>query len=731
MLGAVRQVDPLADAPLTERNTRQLSVGWKWLIAAALIVMSGFHLYTGTRGLLTAMVQRSTHLAFALPLALLLFPGSPAAGVAGLLRGLVTIVAFPLAWIGPIRARRDALRGRIDAASTALAAGVEPWMATLGFGLTVLTAAAGVVAVGYVGFYHEALARRMGAPTDTDIVVAVVGIALVLEATRRSVSPALFYVTIGFLLYALFGQHLPGMIGHAGVQRPHLLSQLYFDSSDGVFGIPTKVSATFVFLFVLFGAALARSGAGAYLIDLAFATMGRFRGGPAKAAVFASGTMGTISGSSIANTVTTGSLTIPLMKKAGFKPHVAGAVEVAASTNGQLVPPVMGAAAFIMAEITDVPYSRIVIAAALPALLSYLAIFTMIHLNACRTGIAASDPATLPPVGRTLLRGLPLNLPLAAVLVFLLGLALSEAYAASLAIWVTLGVFAGVALAAPTSVYGLHRLADRRAAGEPARYADRLILFGRQTLAAFRDGAMNMIGIACACACCGIIIAVVNQTGLGAKITAIITDLSAGHMLPALLLTALASILLGIGLPTTATYIIMATLTAPALLTIAAPGGAAEISVSLLLAAHLFVFYYGILADDTPPVGLCAYAASGIAGADPIRTGLTSFRFDLAAFMLPLIFFYNRELLLIDVTWREVAWVVPGAVVAMLAFAAALEGWAMGRLAWWMRGLLVVTAFLLIQPGVLQSLAGAGLLGLVLGVQRWRRGAGVRHNGSP
>jgi TRAP transporter 4TM/12TM fusion protein len=419
------------------------------------------------------------------------------------------------------------------------------------------------------------------------------------------------------------------------------------------------------------------------------------------------------------------------MKKAGFKPHVAGAVEVAASTNGQLVPPVMGAAAFIMAEITDVPYSRIVIAAAIPALLSYIAIFTMIHLNALRTGIPASDPATLPPLVRTLLRGLPLNLPLLAVLVFLLALALSEAYAAALAIWVTLGVFAGVALVAPTSVYGLQQLAERRAAGESLPYSARLTLLGQQTLAAFRDGAMNMIGIACACACCGIIIAVVNQTGLGAKITAIIADLSAGHLLPALLLTAAASIMLGIGLPTTATYIIMATLTAPALLNIAAPAGASEITVSLLLAAHLFVFYYGILADDTPPVGLCAYAASGIAGADPIRTGLTSFRFDLAAFMLPLIFFYNRELLLIDVTWAQVAWVLPGAVVAMLAFAAALEGWAIGPLAWWMRALLVLTAFLLIQPAVGQSLAGAALLTLVLAAQHWRRQAPARHNTPP
>jgi len=743
---AAASLDPLAGAPLTERKARWLPAAARWGIAAGAVAMSGFHLYTGTFGLQTAMVQRSTHLAFALPLALLLFPAARRWADPSVPGGA-----------GTTTTKTTATRGR------------SAW-ARVDFVVSIIAALLGLGAVAYVGVNHEALAYRMNANTPLDLAVAVVGIGLVLEATRRSVSPALFYVTIGFLAYAVWGERLPGMFGHSNPPLDLLLSQLYFDSSDGVFGIPTKVSATFVFLFVLFGAALDRSGAGAYLIDLAFAAMGRFRGGPAKAAVFASGTMGTISGSSIANTVTTGSLTIPLMKKAGFKPHVAGAVEVAASTNGQLVPPVMGAAAFIMAEITDVPYSRIVIAAAVPALLSYLAIFTMIHLNAVRTGIPPGDPAKLPPLRYTLLRGLPLNLPLLAVLVFLLVMSLTESYAAALATWVTFGVFAGVALAAPTSVYGLHPLARRRAdarfidpadanpeahaqaqahahahahahthAGAtgpdqigadqtgadhpPVRYADRLTLFGQQTLAAFRDGAMNMIGIACACACCGIIIGVVNQTGLGAKLTAIITDLSAGHMLPALLLTAGASILLGVGLPTTATYIIMATLTAPALLNLASPDGQA--TVSLLLAAHLFVFYYGILADDTPPVGLCAYAAAGIAGADPIRTGLTSFRFDLAAFMLPLIFFFNRELLLIDVAWHDVLWVLPGAVVAMLAFAAALEGWAIGRLAWWMRGTLVLTAFLLIQPGVGQSAAGAGLLAIVLGLQHWRRRRGA------
>ncbi len=698
MLARLFDHDPLAGAPLTERRTRPLGAVLGWAAAALLVVTSAYHLWMGTIGFPTAMVQRSVHLVLAVPLAMLLF-----------------------GW-------RSSSRGRA-------------WLA-----LDIVLGVVAAVCIGYVGYCHEQLARRAGAPTPLDLWVAGVGVVIILEATRRSVSPALFGITLAFLAYALAGHHLPGEFGHAPLSLRQVLNQQFY-TGEGVFGVPVAVSSTYVFLFVLFGAALDRSGAGQYLIDLAFATMGRFRGGPAKAAVFASGTMGTISGSSIANTVTTGSLTIPLMKKAGFKPHVAAAVEVAASTNGQLVPPVMGAAAFIMAEYTDIPYSRIILSAALPALLSYLAIFTMIHLNAVKSGVPRSDVDRLPHVGRTLLRGLHLNLPVIAVLTFLLvgnpidlvrtgeRAPMTEITAATWTIWITLGLFLVVALFMRPTAYGLADLRSARR-GSPSRGVGpdhagpggrigpgrRLHYFTTRTLAALRDGAMNMVGIACACACCGIIIGVVSQTGLGAKITTIIMNVSEGQLLPALLLTAVASIVLGIGLPTTATYIIMATLTAPALVHIAGGSGLEpEAAMSLVLAAHLFVFYYGILADDTPPVGLCAYAASGIAGSDPIRTGLTSFRFDLAAFMLPLIFFYNRELLLIDVSPGEVLFVLPGAVAAMLSFAAALEGWAFGRLAWWARAVLVVTAFLLIQPDVVRTSIGAGLLLAVLAAQRWRR----------
>jgi TRAP transporter 4TM/12TM fusion protein len=656
------QLDPLAHAPMTERAARQLSRWWRWIAAGGLVLLSGFHLYTGTFGALTAMVQRSTHLAIALGLAFVLFP--------------VTSKA----------------KGK--------------WL----FVIDIALAIAGIAVVAYVGILHEQLAQRSGAATTTDLIVAGVGLLLILEGTRRSVSPALTIVTLAFLAYALFGNYLSGTLGHSRLSMNQILEHQYF-TADGVFGIPLRVSSTFVFLFVLFGAFLEKSGAGQYLIDMAFGVMGRYRGGPAKAAVAASGLMGTISGSSIANTVSTGSMTIPLMKKAGFRPHVAGAVEVAASTNGQLMPPVMGAAAFIMAEYTEIPYSTIVVAALLPALLSYTAIFTMIHLEAVRHDIKPADPGSYPPLMRTLVRGIHLNIPLIAVILLLIAMRRTPDTSATWGIWVSIVLFALVALLFPLKSYGMETLTRGGFKPRTQHFAVRMLM-------AMRDGAMNMVGIACACACCGIIIGVVNQTGMGLKIAGLIETVSGGHLLPALLLTMVTCILLGIGLPTTATYIIMATLAVNAILNIVEPD-TIEHSQTMVLAAHLFVFYYGIMADDTPPVGLCAYAAAGIAGSDPIRTGLTSFRFDLAAFTLPLIFFMNPELLLQDVDWLHMVWLIPAAILGMMCFAAVLQGYIWDKINWLERGVLLVVSFLLVKPDALPSIAGLALLIAMLALHAW------------
>lgn len=666
--------NPLADAPLTERNLRTLASSLKWLAAATLLAMSAFHLYTGTAGMFTWQVQRSVHLAFALGLAFLLFPAAK---------------------------RADHRAGQmIDAALAAL----------------------GIAAALYLTVNYESLARRAGDPTTLELWIAGVGLVVILEATRRSVSPALTFITLAFLVFAFVGHwQFFGEFGHRQLSLASVVNHQFY-TDQGVFSIPLKVSSEFVFLFVLFGACLERSGAGRFLIDMAFATMGRFRGGPAKAAVMASGLMGTISGSSIANTVSTGSMTIPLMKKAGFKPHVAAAVEVAASTNGQLMPPVMGAAAFIMAEYTNIPYSTIVIAAFLPAMLSYIAIFTMIHLEAVKTGVLPGDPNELPGFLHTLKRGGHLLIPLVSVVVFLLVMRKTPNTSATLAIWVTLGLYVFVAMIAGAGAFGMEGAAGTSL---PARIRH----FSARTLMALRDGALNMVGIACACACCGIIIGVVTQTGLGGKLTDLVLSFSGGYLIPALLLTMFACLILGIGLPTTATYIIMASLTVNALISLVTEDPL-NAPTSLILAAHLFVFYYGILADDTPPVGLCAYAASGIAGSDPIRTGLTSFRFDLAAFTLPLIFFLNRELLLIDFfptpgatnvvyPWWRLLTVLPMAVVGMLSFAAALQGYAFSRLRWWGRVVFFVIALLLIDPDLIADAIGLTLLGAMYAHHRW------------
>jgi TRAP transporter 4TM/12TM fusion protein len=430
--------------------------------------------------------------------------------------------------------------------------------------------------------------------------------------------------------------------------------------------------------------------------------------------------------------VSTGTMTIPLMKKAGFKPHIAGAVEVAASTNGQLMPPVMGAAAFIMAEFTKIPYRTIVIAALLPAVLSYVAIFTMIHLEAVRTGMKAGRKEDLPSLRRTMLRGLLLNVPFISVIVFLLGLpapiarmaapyvdltARTPTTSATLAIWVTIALFLLMAMCLPRTTYGLEGLKGHGIAA-------RTEFFGQRIWLALRDAAINMIGIACACAACGIIIGVVSQTGLAGKLTSMVLSLSTAitmpsflpQALPALLLTMVACLVLGIGLPTTATYIIMSTLTVTAILKLMAPDG--NVDTSLMLATHLFVFYYGIMADDTPPVGLCAYAAAGIAGSDPVRTGLASFRFDLAAFTLPLIFFFNRELLLQDAHWLRLLHVVPFAIMGMMCFAAVLQGFAWDRLRWWERLILLAVSFLFVSPELAYSLTGLVVLGVLIVVHR-------------
>ncbi|MFH1980396.1 MAG: TRAP transporter permease [Pseudomonadota bacterium] len=647
-------------ARASEGGSRLLAGKTGMLISLIAISMSLFQLYTGFFGELPGAKQLSIHLTFAMVLCFLCFPFSK--------RSSKDRVSIP-----------DAI------------------FAVIGGGTAL-----------YLFVNYDHVVHSVGNAPLYDIIIGAVLIVLILEATRRSVSPILPIITIVFLLYAFFGPYLPGDLAHRGFRVKRIIDHIFM-TGQGLWGVPLRVSATFVFLFVLFGSFLERIGAGEYLINLSFALMGRFRGGPAKAAVVASCAMGSISGSSIANTVTTGAMTIPLMKKVGFKPHVAAAVEVAASTNGQLMPPIMGAAAFIMAEIIGVPYISIVKAAFIPAILSYAAIFSIVHLEAVKENIRGLTKEECPPMIKTLLSGLHYLIPLLVLIWLLLVTMWTPTTAAAWSILIACSVAVGnnvyrARSQFPRVLAGTAELTEDPNAFEDYRQRPQGFIWRRissELLGALETGARNMAGIAAACACCGVIIGVVTLTGLGLKMATLITEAAGGSLLLTLIFSVFASIILGMGLPTTATYIIMASMTAPAILTISATQ-----NLGLpIVAVHLFVFYYGIVADDTPPVGLCAYAAAGIAGSDPIKTGWKSFRLDLAAFTLPFMFIYNTKLLMINTNWMELAYIIPISLLGMFCWSVFIQGHWIIRTYVWERFVFLGLAFLLVNPGHL-SLGG-------------------------
>lgn len=568
------------------------------------------------------------------------------------------------------------------------------------------------------------------------LIFGVILILLLLEAARRSLGLPLTILGVVFLVYALwpalalgrgigvpwldavFGWFLPTLPDFIN-PPPQPLSQVVGEmylTDTSIFGVPIDVSVSFVFLFVLFGGLLDKAGAGKYFIDVAFAGLGSQRAGPAKAAIIASGATGLVSGSSIANTVTTGTFTIPLMKQVGLPPYKAGAVEVAASTNGQLMPPVMGAAAFIMAEIIGVKYIDVVRAAFMPAVISYLALFYVVHLEALKLGIKKIPKGELPPLLKTFVRGMHYLVPIAVLVYFLIVLRRSAIESAELAIFALL-----VLMVIQRPIIGYLGLGAQRRAGT----LDPAVRLGAVLASAFltglRDiwdgliaGARNMISVGVATATAGIIVGVVSITGLTGRFVGIITTLSFGNIVLVLILTAISSVILGMGVPTTATYIIMASLTAPVILHIAE----VQQLVIPILAAHLFVFYFGILADDTPPVGLAAYAAAAIARADPIRTGVQGFTYDLRTAILPFVFVFNNELLMIaDTTkggapiWIDnvflIVFVFAMALAGMCAFAAFLQGYLVERCTIVERLGLLLAATLMFVPAILLHAIGA------------------------
>ncbi len=617
---------------------------------------------------------------------------------------------------------------------------------------------AGAFSAAYLFLFYNELADRAGAPITFDTAVAVTGMLLLLEATRRSLGPPLMIVAMVFLTYTFAGPHMPDIIAHKGASLTKTMSHQWL-TTEGVFGVAVGVSTSFVFLFVLFGSLLDKAGAGNYFIKVAFSLLGHMRGGPAKAAVVASGLSGLVSGSSIANVVTTGTFTIPLMKRVGFPATKAGAVEVAASTNGQLTPPIMGAAAFLMVEYVGIPYIEVIKAAILPALISYVALIYIVHLEACKAGMEGLPRRHKPTLAQSLFSFMSV-----VVLILVLSFAVyygigwtKDVFGAG-AIWIvgvaTVAIYVALIKYStkfpeltiddpdsellelpepgPTAKAGLYFLlpivvlvwcltVERFSPGLSAFWATIFMIFivitQRPLQAYFKQsqpisdavktgfvelfdgmvtGSRNMIGIGVATAAAGIVVGTVTLTGIGLVMTEFVEFISGGNIMLMLGFTALISLILGMGLPTTANYIVVSTLMAPVIVELGAQNGL----IVPLIAVHLFVFYFGILADDTPPVGLAAFAAAAIAKADPIKTGIQGFMYDIRTAILPFMFIFNTQLLLIGVdSVPHLLLTIFSATTAMLVFSAATQGYWLTKSKWYETiGLLLIT-FTLFRPG--------------------------------
>ncbi len=537
-----------------------------------------------------------------------------------------------------------------------------------------LWAGLGALSAGYLFIFADPLSERSGVYHFYEIILAGIGLVILLMATRRCLGWPLVLLAAAALAYALLGPWMPEMIRHGGVSLERLLAFQWL-GDNGVFGIPIGVAAEFVFLFVLFGALLERAGASSFFLDLAYGLVGRFRGGPAKGAILASGMTGMISGSSIANVATTGAFTIPAMRRSGLPAEKAGAIEVAASVNGQIMPPIMGAAAFIMAGLTGLPYLDIVKAAFLPAVISYLALFWIAHLEALKLGLRPLSGPDIPHLKTTLRHGGFHLIPL-AVLIYLLVVAQQSAASA---------VFYACLTTAALMVIQAARSGSLWAAGY-------------EIAAAFIQAARNMTAISVAVAAAGIIVGVIALTGLGGAMLQVVETIAGDHLFLLLIFTALICILLGMGLPTTANYLVVASLMAPILVTL---GAASGLTFSLL-AAHMYVFYFGLMADVTPPVGLAAYAAASISRGEPLKTGVQAFTYSIRTAILPLAFIFNAQLLLLDIeSWPQAVTVFIAALIAILAVSCVLQNWLRTRLRIWESALLLLGAVLLLVPNIM------------------------------
>ena len=628
--------DPSFAGLVAEGNAEQSATRWKRTVYVLGALLSLFQLYTAFFGAYVSIIQGAIHLGLASALIFLVYPISPA--------------------------HRDTTWRRIvDLALAAAAAG----------------------ACFYIQFNYDRLVDDaiLFGYSGMDVVVASTGIILVLEATRRSVGAPIVIIAVVALMYSLFGNYSP-VFTHSGMSWSRLATESFFTTSS-VFGTPIQVSATFIYLFLFFGVVLIETNVGKFFTDIAFLAVGRFTGGPAKAAVIASGLQGMVSGSSVSNTVASGSFTIPMMKQAGFRPEFAGATEASASTGGQLAPPVMGAAAFIMAAMTGVPYNEIIVLAAGPAILYFLGVFISVHFEAKRMGITGLRKEDLPRRS-IILRKLYLFAPLLVIVLVLLS-GRTPTFAALLAIGATIGV-------------SFVSAEDR--------------LDWRSLLGLLQAGARAALPVIAACATAGIIAGTVTITGLGGKLASTVIEIAAGQFSLTLIMTMLACLVLGMGLPTTANYVVTATVAAPIL--------AAHFGTPVI-AAHMFVFYFGILADITPPVCLAAYAGAGIAGANPMRTGVIAFKLAIGALIVPYAFMFNPALLLQDAHIGYYLFSITMLLFAITAVSSAMGGFLLVRSTVPERWALLAAGLVLISPQPEPIGVGLTVLALVVIKQAYRR----------
>jgi TRAP transporter 4TM/12TM fusion protein len=709
-----------------ESNFRRLAGPIGLLVTTIAVVLSSFHIYTAGFGLLVEIKHRAFHLALVLGLIFLVFPRPPAADTPrGVVREWTWAAVFAafylyLAW--------DLVSRLV---STGEMANGWPFLALVAFLVFVtlpvrrfgghddavswidwpLALAAAGVSLYLLVFFDDVFIRRVGQPNAQDYMMGVLAIIMVMEATRRTMGPLLPAIGMACLLYALLGRYMPGVLAHRGYSVVRVVNHIYV-GTEGIYGIAVGVVATYVFHFVLFGVLAQMTGLGRLFMELATIAAGRYSGGPAKACVVSSGLFGMISGSAVANAVTTGSLTIPLMKKYGFTPRFAGAVEASASCGGQVTPPVMGASAFVMAEMLGVPYKELVIIAIVPALFHYLACLLMVHFEAKRLRLRGVEAALIPSLREVLGASWHLVLPLVALVTMLL-----------LDYTPFLAAFWGIVLCFVCSYipWIARRLGHDRLQGQTLTW--------KPLVAGLEEGAKYALAIGAACACVGLILGTLTLSGLGFKFSGAVVELAGsvstlvramdpfslvsdvqGQVFFGLLFVAIACIMMGTGVPTTPTYIILASIAAPALATLGVP----------LLATHFFVFYYGVLADVTPPVALAAYAAAGIAGSEPMRTGLTAFRLSMGKALVPFMFVYTPALLFIDFRWSTFLSAAFCGVVGIVALSAAYIGYFRAPLSRIDKGVLTVAGLMLVFNAPWSNIVGLAIVGSVLGLNAWR-----------